>query len=395
MKRIYLDHIAAAPLAPGVFGKMRPFLEVDFGNPQSLHADGQAAAEAMAEAREHVSALIGADPGEIIFTASGTEANNLAVKGLAQAQRAKGNHLVVSAIEHASVLNAVKTLEKSGFQTTVVPVDGEGRVDPAAVAVALRKETILVSVMTANSEVGTIEPVAEIVREVKAKAPGVLVHTDAVAAAGNIPLDVNALGVDALSFSGNAFYGPKGSAALFLKKGTKLTPQTEGGIQEGGRRGGTEDVAAIVGLGEAARLAAEAMSDRVVRMTALRDRLIEGLPRSVERVRLTGSPGLRLPYHASFCVEFVEGEALLLSLDFKGIAASSFSACTSKSLKVSHVLLAMGLDHTLAQGSLIFSLIDSTTAADIDVLLEVFPPIVARLRNMSPLYTEFLKETGR
>ncbi len=395
MKRIYLDHIAAAPLAPGVFGKMRPFLETDFGNPQSLHADGQAAAEAMAEAREHVSALIGADPGEIIFTASGTEANNLAVKGLAQAQRAKGNHLVVSAIEHASVLNAVKTLEKSGFQTTVVPVDGEGRVDPAAVAVALRKETILVSVMTANSEVGTIEPVAEIVREVKAKAPGVLVHTDAVAAAGNIPLDVNALGVDALSFSGNAFYGPKGSAALFLKKGTKLTPQTEGGIQEGGRRGGTEDVAAIVGLGEAARLAAEAMSDRVVRMTALRDRLIEGLPRSVERVRLTGSPGLRLPYHASFCVEFVEGEALLLSLDFKGIAASSFSACTSKSLKVSHVLLAMGLDHTLAQGSLIFSLIDSTTAADIDVLLEVFPPIVARLRNMSPLYTEFLKETGR
>jgi len=395
MKRIYLDHIAAAPLAPGVFEKMRPFLEAEFGNPQSLHSDGQAAAEAVAEARERVSALIGANPGEVIFTASGTEANNLAIKGLVQAQRARGNHLVVSAIEHASVLNAAKTLEKSGFQTTVVPVDGDGRIDPAAVAGALRKETVLVSVMTANSEVGTIEPIAEIVREAKAQAPGVLVHTDAVAAAGNIPLDVKALGVDALSLSGNVFYGPKGSAALFLKKGTKLAPLVEGGIQEGGRRGGTEDVAAIVGMGEAARLAAEAMSDRVVRITALRDRLIEGLLRSVGHVRLTGSPGRRLPYHASFCVEFVEGEALLLSLDFKGIAASSFSACTSKSLKVSHVLLAMGLDHTLAQGSLIFSLIDSTTAADIDVLLNVFPPVVERLRNMSPLYTEFLKETGR
>ncbi|MCX6566264.1 MAG: cysteine desulfurase family protein [Candidatus Aminicenantes bacterium] len=395
MKRIYLDHIAAAPLAPGVFEKMRPFLETDFGNPQSLHSDGQAAAEALAAAREHVSALIGADPGEVIFTASGTEANNLAIKGLAQAQRAKGNHILVSAIEHASVLNAVKTLEKSGFQTTIVPVDGEGRIDPADVVVALRKETVLVSVMTANSEVGTIEPVEDIVREVKAKAPGVLVHTDAVAAAGNVPLDVRALGVDALSFSGNAFYGPKGSAALFLKKGTKLVPQIEGGIQEGGRRGGTEDVAAIVGMGEAARLAAKAMPDRLVRMTALRDRLIEGLPRAVERVRLTGSPGRRLPYHASFCVEFVGGEAMLLSLDFKGIAASSFSACTSKSLKVSHVLLAMGLDHTLAQGSLIFSLIDSTAAADIDFLLDAFPPVVERLRKMSPLYTDFLKEQGR
>ena len=235
MKRVYLDHIAAAPLAPGVLEKMRPFLEAGFGNPQSLHSDGQAAAEAVEESRERVAALIGAAPPEIIFTASGTEANNLAVKGLAQAQRAKGNHLVVSAVEHASVLNPVKTLEKSGFQATIVPVDRQGRVDPAAVAGALREDTILVSVMTANSEVGTIEPIAEIVRAVKAKSPGVLVHTDAVAAAGNIPLDVEALGVDALSLSGNAFYGPRGSAALFLRKGTKLVPQIEGGVQEGGR----------------------------------------------------------------------------------------------------------------------------------------------------------------
>lgn len=395
MKRIYLDHIAAAPVDSGVLAEMRPFLETHFGNPQSLHSDGQLAAEAVDAARESVAALLGAEVGEIVFTSSGTEANNLAIKGLAQAQKAKGSHLVVSAIEHASVLNAVKTLERSGFQATLVPVDGEGRVDPADVVRALRPETILVSVMTANSEVGTIEPIQEIVREIRAKSPGVLVHTDAVAAAGSIPLDVKALGVDALSLSGNAFYGPKGSGALFVKKGRKLVPQIEGGIQEGGRRGGSEDVAALVGMGAAARLAVGALAERSTRMTSLRDRLIDGLTRSVERVRLTGSRDHRLPYHASVCVEFVEGEAMLLGLDFKGIAASSFSACTSKSLKVSHVLLAMGLDHALAQGSLIFSLIDTTTAADIDSVLEVFPSVIGRLRNMSPLYTAFLKESGR
>ncbi len=395
MKRVYLDHISAAPLAAGVFEAMRPFLEESFGNPQSLHTDGQAAAEAVDTARDRVAVLIGAAPGEIIFTASGTEANNLAVKGLALAHKAKGNHVVVSSVEHASVLNAAKSLEKSGFMTTIVPVDGFGRVDPDAVAAAVRKETILVSVMTANSEVGTIEPIADIVQAVRSKISGVLVHSDAVAAVGNIPLDVQAFGVDALSLAGNSFGGPKGSAALFLKKGTKLTPQIEGGIQEGGRRGGTEDVAAIVGLGEAARRAAAGMSERVARMTLLRNRLIAELPRAVPHVRLTGSPEHRLPYQASYCVEFVEGEAMLLSLDFKGVAASSFSACTSKSLKVSHVLLAMGLDQTIAQGSLIFSLIDATTAADIDYLLDVFPPIIDRLRKMSPLYTDYLKEHGR
>jgi cysteine desulfurase len=395
MKRIYLDHIAAAPVDPGVLAEMRPFLETHFGNPQSLHSDGQAAAEAVESARESVSALLGADPGEIIFTASGTEANNLAIKGLAKAQKAKGNHIIVSAIEHASVLNAVKTLDRAGFQSTLVPVDGEGKVDPAEVVKALRPETILVSIMTANSEVGTIEPIGEIAREVRAQSPGVLIHTDAVAAAGHIPLDVKALGVDALSLSGNVFYGPRGSAALYLKKGRKLVPQIEGGIQEGGRRGGSEDVPAIVGLGAAARLAAGSMSERSSRLSILRDRLLDGLVRSVERVRPTGPRAGRLPYHASVCVEFVEGEAMLLGLDFKGIAASSFSACTSKSLKVSHVLLAMGLDHAVAQGSLIFSLIDGTSAEDIDFVLEAFPPVIKRLRDMSPLYTAYLKESGR
>ncbi|MBN1938151.1 MAG: cysteine desulfurase [Candidatus Aminicenantes bacterium] len=395
MKRIYLDLIAAAPVVPEVLDEMRPFLETHFGNPQSLHSDGQVAAEAVDAARERVAALIGADPGEVIFTASGTEANNLAVKGLAQGQKAKGKHIVVSAIEHSSVLNAVKTLERSGFQSTLVPVDGDGRVDPAEVVRALRPETILVSVMTANSEVGTVEPIEEIVRAVRAASSGVLIHTDAVAAAGHIPLDVNALGVDALSLSGNVFSGPKGIAALFLKKGRKLVPQIEGGVQEGGRRGGSENVAAIVGMGAAARLAAASMIERSARMTVFRDRLFDGLIRSVERVRPTGSRTSRLPYHASVCVEFVEGEAMLLGLDFKGIAASSFSACTSKSLKVSHVLLAMGLDHALAQGSLIFSLIDTTTPGDIDQVLEVFPSVIKRLRDMSPLYTDYLKESGR
>jgi cysteine desulfurase len=395
MSRIYLDHIAAAPVAPAVREAMRPYLEDQFGNPQSLHTDGQMAAEAVEAARESTAALIGADPAEIIFTSCGTESNNLAIKGLAQAQKAKGGHLVVSSIEHASVLNPAKSLERAGFAVTQVPVDGEGRVDPAEVVRALRPDTILVSVMTANSEVGTIEPIADIVREVKAKAPNVLVHTDAVAAAGNIPLNVQTLGVDALSLAGNVFYGPKGSAALFLKKGRKLVPQIEGGIQEGGRRGGSEDVPAIVGLGAAARLAADSMEERVARMARLRDRLFEGLIGSVERVRVTGSRAHRLPYHASVCVEFVEGEAMLLGLDFKGIAASSFSACTSKSLKVSHVLLAMGMDHALAQGSLIFSLIDTITAADIEFVIQAFPPVIERLRNMSPLYTDFLKESGR
>jgi cysteine desulfurase len=393
MKRIYLDHIAATPLGPGVLEAMLPYFGERFGNPQSLHSEGQEAAEAVAGARENVARLINASESEILFTAGGTEANNLALKGLALANRAKGTHLVLSAVEHSSVLNAAKSLEKSGFTTTLVPVDQDALVDPAEVEKALRKETVLVSVMLANSEVGTIEPVAEIVKVAKAR--GVLVHTDAVAAAGNIPVDVRALGVDALSLAGDQFYGPKGGAALFLKKGTRLLPLLDGGIQEGGRRGGTENVPAIVGFGAAAELAAAAMAERSARMTALRDRLIEGLPRAVDHIILSGHRERRLPHQAGFFVRFVEGEAMLLSLDMKGFAASSGSACTSKALKASHVHLAMGFDHATVQGSLVFSLIDTTTAEDIDALIEAFPPVIDRLRKMSPLYTEFLKEKGR
>jgi cysteine desulfurase len=392
MKRVYLDHIAATPLLPEVRQAMRPFLEDAFGNPQSLHAAGREAQEAVEAARGDVAALIGSESSEIYFAASGTEANNFAVKGLALGQQARGKHVIVSAIEHSSVLNSVKALERQGFGATLVPVDRLGRVDPADVEKALTKETVLVSVMAANSEVGTIEPLGEIAAVCRSR--GVLFHTDAVAAAGTIPLDVKALGLDALSLAGDQFYGPKGSAALFVRRGVRILPLVDGGIQEGGRRGGTENVPAIVGLGRAARLARGEMAARAASLRPLRDRLLDELPRRIGHVVVTGSRTDRLPHHASFCIEFVEGEGMLLFLDMKGVAASSGSACTSKALKASHVLLAMGLDHATAQGSLVFSLIDAAAAEDVDYLLEVFPPIVDRLRQMSPLYTAYLKERG-
>lgn len=392
MPKVYCDRIAATPLLPEVREAMRPYLEGAFGNPQSLHAAGREAQEAVEGARAQVAALVGARPDEIYFAASGSEANNFALKGLALGQQSKGRHLVVSAVEHSSVLNSVKALERLGFTSSLVPVDRAGLVDPADVAKALTEETTVVSVMTANSEVGTIQPVAEIAAVCRER--GVLFHTDAVAAAGSVALDVKALGVDALSLAGDQFYGPKGSAALFVRKGVRVLPLVDGGIQEGGRRGGTENVPAIAGLGAAARLAARDMAARSAALIPLRDRLLEGLPERIERVVVTGPRTGRLPHHASFCVEFVEGEGMLLFLDMKGIAVSSGSACTSKSLKASHVLLAMGYDHALAQGSLVFSLVDGTTAADVDYILETFPPIVDRLRKMSPLYTAFLKERG-
>jgi cysteine desulfurase len=390
MRRVYLDHIAATPLAPAVLNAMLPFYGEKFGNAQSLHSDGQEASEAVENARAAVAGLVNALPAEIVFTATGSEANNLAVKGLALAQRARGNHIVLSAVEHLSVLNAAKSLEKLGFTTTLVPVDGAAVVDPAAVAKAMTKETVLVSVMLANAEVGTLEPVVEIARI--ARAGGALVHTDAVAAAGSIPVDVRSLGVDALSLAADQFYGPKGAAALFLKKGVRLLSLVDGGIQEGGRRAGTENVPAIVGLGKAAELALSEMPVRAQRARVLRDRLLDELPSRVPHVRVSGDRARRLPHQASFLVEFVEGEGMLLGLDMKGIAVSSGSACASKSLKASHVLLAMGVDHAAAQGSVVLSLIETTTAEDVEYVLDAFPPVVERLRKMSPLYTQFLKE---
>lgn len=385
-----MDHIAATPLHPKVLESMLPFLKENFGNPQSLHSAGQEALQAVESAREQVADLINAQPSEVFFTSSGSEANNFAVKGFAQAQRSRGNHMVVSAVEHQSVLHSTQSLEKTGFAVTQVSVDEFGWVNPEDVKKAVTEDTILVSVMLANGEVGTIQPVKEIAGICQER--GILCHTDAVAAAGNIPVDVQDLGVDALSLAGSQFYGPKGSAALFVRKGKRILPFIDGGIQESGRRAGTEDVAGIVGVGQAAKIAKSEMQTRAEKARPLRDRLIRRLPEEVENVILTGHPEKRLPFHASFCVEYVEGEAMLLNLDMKGFAASSGSACTSRALKASHVLLAIGIEHALAQGSLVFSLIEENAEEDIQSLLEVFPPIIERLRQMSPLYHKNQKE---
>jgi cysteine desulfurase len=389
MRKVYLDNAATTPMLPEVRQAMMPYLDDVFGNPSSLHDWGDGAREAIETARAQVAGLIGAKTEEIIFTGSGTEANNLAVKGLAMANQAKGKHVVVSAIEHFSVLHSARTLEKWGFEISEVPVDKYGLVDPEEVRRALRKDTVLVSVMQANGEVGTIEPIAEIARITKERE--IPFHSDAIATAGTIPVDVGELGVDALSLAGNQFYGPKGVGALWVRKGLRLMPLLDGGIQEGGRRAGTENVAAIAGLGKAAELAKSDAAKRAKRLTTLRDRLLKELPAKIERVVVTGHPQNRLPGHASFCVEFIEGEAMLMLLNSQGIAVSSGSACTSRALKASHVLIAMGLSHELAQGSILFTLGLDNTAQDIDYVLETMPPIVDRLRQMSPLYSKFTK----
>lgn len=389
-RRVYLDNMATTPVLPEVRYAMLPFLTEAFGNPSCLHEWGDVPRDAMEKARGQVAELIGGNPEEIIFTASGTESNNTAIKGLALAQQKKGKHVIVSAIEHFSVLNSAKTLEKWGFEYTTVPVDKDGTVNPEDVRKAIREDTILVSIMHANGEIGTIEPIKEIAKITKEK--GILFHTDAVASAGNIPVDVKELGVDALSLAANMFYGPKGAAALWLKKGTRMMPLLDGGIQEGGRRAGTENVAGIVGMGEAAEIARTEMATRMEQLTQVRDYLIKGLPAKISHVIVTGHPQNRLPGHAIFCVEFIEGESMLMLLNAKGVGVTSGSACTSRALQASHVLLAMGLSHEIAQGSLLFGLGITNTKEDVDYVLEVLPPIVERLRQMSPLYSKFLKQ---
>ena len=390
MKKVYLDNTATTPVLPEVRDVMLPFLTESFGNPSCLHEWGDIPRDAMETARGQVAELIGANPEEVIFTSSGTESNNMAVKGLAMAQQKKGKHVVVSAIEHFSVLNSAKTLEKWGFTYSTVPVDKYGVVNPEDVRKAIRDDTILVSIMHANNEIGTIEPIEEIAKITKEK--GILFHTDAVATTGNIPVNVKDLGIDTLSLAGNMFYGPKGAAALWVKKGTRILPLLDGGIQEGGRRAGTENVAGIVGMGKAAELARVAMSSRVKQLTEIRDYLIKELPLKISHVVVTGHPQNRLPGHASFCIEFIEGESMLMLLNAKGVGVTSGSACTSRALQVSHVLLAMGLPHEIAQGSLLFGMGINNTKEDMDYVLEVLPPIVERLRQMSPLYSKFIKQ---
>ncbi len=389
MRKVYLDNAATTPLLPEVRQAMMPYLDEAFGNPSCIHEWGDVAREAMGIAREQVAQLVGGSAREIIFTASGTESNNFAIKGLALAQQKRGKHVVVSAIEHFSVLHSAQTLEKWGFELSLVPVDKHGVVDPEAVRKSIRKDTILVSVMHANGEVGSIEPIREIAKVTRES--GVVFHTDAVAAAGTIPVDVRELGVDALSLAGNQFYGPKGVGALWLRRGVRIIPLLDGGVQEEGRRAGTENIPAIVGLGKAAELAATDMASRAEHLGRLRDRLLAELPASIDHVVVTGHPQHRLPANASSCVEFIEGEAMLMLLNSQGVAVTSGSACTSRALKASHVLIAMGINHALAQGSLLFSFGVSNTPEDIDYVLEVLPPIVDRLRQMSPLYSKFIK----
>lgn len=386
MRDVYMDYGAVTPTRPEVVEAMLPYLREHFGNPLSLHGYGEAPRQATEEAREKVAALIGAQPNEIYFTASGSEANNMAVKGIAMMARTKGkgNHIVLSAIEHQSVLYAAETMGKMGFEVTQVPVDRYGWVDPQSVAAALRDDTVLVAVMLANGEIGTIEPVAEIARVVKAR--GIPFLSDGVDAVGRIPVDVNELGVDLLSLSGSQFYGPKGGGALFIRRGTRLIPLIDGGIQENGRRAGLEDVPAIVGLGVAAELARAEMEQRTAHLLPLRDRLIQGLTERIPQVYLTGHPRQRLPHHASVVVEYIEGESMLLFLNMQGVAVSSGSTCTSRALKASHVLTAIGIEAALAQGSLVFTLGERNSEEDVAYVLEVLPPIVERLRQMSPLY---------
>ena len=385
MRDVYFDYGATTPVRPEVVEAMLPYLKEQFGNPLSLHHYGDGPRQAVEDAREKVAELIGARGNEIYFTASGSEANNMAVKGVALMNEKKGKHLVVSAVEHLSVINAAQTMEKMGFEVTRVPVDKYGLVDPGDVEKALRDDTTLVSIMHATSEVGTIQPIAEIGRVVKAKSKAYF-HTDAVATAGNLPVDVKELGVDLLSLAGNQFYGPKGAGALYVKRATRIMPLIDGGVQEGGRRAGTENVPAIVGLGVAAELAASEMEQRRAHVLPLRDRLIERLTGEIDHLYLTGHATKRLPGHVSVVVEYIEGEAMLLLLNMQGIAASSGSTCTSRALKASHVLTAMGFDPGLANGSLLMTLGSGNSAEDVDYLMEVFPPIVDRLRQMSPLY---------
>jgi cysteine desulfurase len=344
----------------------------------------------MEEARRHVADLIHASPREILFASCGTEANNMAIKGIASAYQKRGRHIITSRIEHTSVLQPCRTLEQQGFRVTCLPVDRYGRVNPTDVERALSPDTVLVSIMVANNEIGTIQPIKEIAHLTRRHE--VVFHTDGIAAVGRIPVDVEELGIDVLSLAGNQFYGPPGIAALFLRSGVRFIPLMEGGIQESGRRAGSENIVGIVGLGEAAQIARQELPRWQEHLTGLTKRLVQGLEARIDRMILTGHPTERLPGHVSLCLEFIEGEAQLRALSQKGIACATGSACRDYTTrKVSHVLEAIGLDIRLAQGSLVFTMGKDTTPEDIDYTLEVLPGLVQKLRSISPIYTETMK----
>lgn len=386
MNRIYLDNAATTPVRREVFEAMVPYLTDKYGNPSSIHSYGREARADLNRAREQVAAAIGAAPEEIIFTAGGSEADNLAIKGTALAMYGEKSHIITSAVEHHAVLHSVESLKRLGFSVTILPVDSEGMVDPEDVKRAITPETCLISIMYANNEVGTIQPIEEISRI--AREAGVLFHTDAVQAVGHMPVDVKSLGVDMLSLSGHKFYGPKGVGALYARRGVRLAPLIDGGAQERKRRAGTENMAGIVGIGMAIELAVGEMDEVSAKEERLRDKLIEGLTQRIPDVKLNGHRRLRLPNNVNMSFLYVEGESLLLNLDMEGIAASSGSACTSGSLAPSHVLMAMGIPHEVAHGSVRMTLGRYTEDADVERVLDVMPRIVEKLRAMSPIYVK-------
>jgi len=384
MKQIYLDYAATTPADSEVVQAMLPYFHEAFGNPSAIYSYVQEAKNAVEEARVKVARLIGARDDEIVFTGSGTEADNFALKGVAFENKSKGNHIITSSIEHHAVLESCKFLEKMDFKITYLPVDSNGLVDPEDVKKAITDKTILISIMHANNEVGTIQPICEISKV--AKKAGVYFHTDAVQTAGHIPSNVKELGVDLLAMSAHKLYGPKGVGLLYIKKGTKIMPFLNGGAQERGRRASTENVPGIVGFGKAAELAGRDIDSEAARITRLRDKLITGIQKNIEHIKLNGHPVKRLPNNVNISVEFVEGESMCLNMDMSGICISTGSACSSTSLEASHVLLALGLDPVKAHGSLRFTLGKWTTEEEIDKVLETLPRIVAKLRAMSPLY---------
>lgn len=385
MDRIYMDYSATTPLRKEVLEAMMPFLTTDFGNPSSIHWFGRTAKKAMEEARAKIALLIGAvEPSEVLFTSGGSEADNLALRGVMEAYGKK--HLIVSAVEHHAVFDTAKAMAKAGYELTIVSVDEHGLVDPEAVRAAIRPDTGLVSVMHGNNEIGTIEPIREIAAVCKEN--GVLFHTDAVQTVGHIPVDVAALGVDLMSFAAHKFYGPKGVGGLYVRKGVRISPQITGGAQERKKRAGTENVAFIIGMAKALEIATDEMPQEAQRIGGLRDRLIKGLFERIPDIKLNGHPTRRLPGNVNISYRYVEGESLLLHLDINGIAASSGSACTSGSLEPSHVLMGIGLSHEIAHGSIRMTLGKYSTQQEVDKVLEVFPAIVDKLREMSPLYVK-------
>ena len=379
-----MDYAATTPTSPEVLDAMRPYMLEDFGNPSSIHSFGREAKKALDDARGKVASLLSVAPEEIVFTSGGSESTNLAIKGCATANAKRGRHIITSSIEHHACLDAVKYLARNGFEATYLPVDGDGVIDLNALRAAIRDDTVLVSVIHASNEVGTIQPVKETIEIAHEK--GALVHLDSVQTVGAIPVNIRELGADLVSMSAHKFYGPKGVGALYVRKGVRITPLIHGGPHEKKRRAGTQNVAGAVGMAKALELAVEQMDQEVPRLTRLREKMIDAILSRIDHVRINGHRTRRLPNNVNVSIEYVEGEAILLNLDVKGIAVSSGSACSSESLSPSHVLLAMGVPPEVAHGSLRLSMGRGTTEDDVDYVVEALVDIVAKLRQMSPLY---------